>query len=333
MIPKKITSLGIAACIIFGGCINVSYALDDDEFLKFLINTSYPETKLEQPKEESSKDDNKADKKEESKDTKENSKDKKADNKEEDFIKPYVGVENLPQIETKSEEGNESAVASMSSGYVDNVLVTKDQPQILVYHTHGGETYTNSPEGNYHSEDKANSTLEIGALLTKELAKKGRGVVHNTTYHDIPEFIGAYSRSLKTIEAMQAKYDSLDIIVDLHRDGRDFNKIPKAEFHDLCTTNMNGESVAKFCFVVGEKSENYQQNLKLAQEITAYAESKYPGITRPVVTKDNGRYNQYKSDNPLLIEVGGNANTIEEAKASVKYIADVIDGYFKQKGM
>lgn len=329
MIPKKITSLGIAACIIFGGCIKISYALDDDEFLKFLINTSYPETKLEQPKEESSKDDNKEESKEDSKDNKE----EKADNNEKDFIKPYVGTENLPEVENESEAGNETEVASMSSKYVDNVLVTKDQPQILVYHTHGGETYTNSPEGNYHSDDKANSTLEIGALLTKELAKKGRGVVHNTTYHDIPEFIGAYSRSLKTIETMQAKYDSLDIIVDLHRDGRDFNKIPKEEFHDLCTTNMNGESVAKFCFVVGEKSENYQQNLKLAQEITAYAESKYPGITRPVVIKENGRYNQYKSDNPLLIEVGGNANTIEEAKASVKYIADVIDGYFKQKGM
>lgn len=329
MIPKKITSLGIAACIIFGGCIKISYALDDDEFLKFLINTSYPETKLEQPKEETSKEDNKEESKEDSKDNKE----EKADNNEKDFIKPYVGTENLPEVENESEAGNETEVASMSSKYVDNVLVTKDQPQILVYHTHGGETYTNSPEGNYHSDDKANSTLEIGALLTKELAKKGRGVVHNTTYHDIPEFIGAYSRSLKTIETMQAKYDSLDIIVDLHRDGRDFNKIPKEEFHDLCTTNMNGESVAKFCFVVGEKSENYQQNLKLAQEITAYAESKYPGITRPVVIKENGRYNQYKSDNPLLIEVGGNANTIEEAKASVKYIADVIDGYFKQKGM
>lgn len=317
MIPKKIASVGISACIIFGGCIKISYALDNNEFLKFLINTSYPETKLEQPKE----------------DKKENNKEDKVDNREKDFIKPYVGVENLPEVENKLDDVDETGVASMSSKYVDNVLVTKDQPQILVYHTHGGETYTNSPAGNYHSEDKANSTLEIGALLTKELAKKGRGVVHNTTYHDIPEFIGAYSRSLKTIEAMQSKYDSLDIIIDLHRDGRDFNKIPKEEFHDQCTTNMNGESVAKFCLVVGKLSDNYQQNLKIAQEITDYAESKYPGITRPVVIKKNGKYNQYKSDNPLLIEVGGNANTTEEAKAAVKYIADTIDGYFKQKGM
>ena len=317
MIPKKIASIGISACMIFGGYIKISYALDNDEFLKFLINTSYPETKLEQPKE----------------DKKENNKEDKVDNKEKDFIKPYVGVENLPEVENKLDDVNDIGVASMSSKYVDNVLVTKEKPQILVYHTHGGETYTDSPAGNYHSEDKANSTLEIGALLTKELAKKGRGVVHNTTYHDIPEVIGAYGRSLKTIEAMQSKYDSLDIIIDLHRDGRDFNKIPKEEFHDQCTTNINGESVAKFCFVVGQLSDNYQQNLKIAQEITDYAESKYPGITRPVVVKKNGKYNQYKSDNPLLIEVGGNANTTEEAKAAVKYIANTIDGYFKQKGM
>ena len=242
----------------------------------------------------------------------------------------YVGEENLPTVESSNKASSESAK------YVDNVLVTKNEPQILIYHTHGGETYANNPAGNYHSEDKANSTLEIGASLTQQLNKRGRAVVHNTTYHDIPQFVGAYGRSLKTIETMQTKYSSIDMIIDLHRDGRTLKtKEDEKKFKDACTANINGENVAKFLFVVGKKSPNYSKNLKLAEEITAFAESKYPGITRPVVTKGTGnaRYNQHKSDNPLLIEVGGQMNTTEEAKASTKYIAEIIDEFLKQKGM
>lgn len=315
---RKVASLSILTCIIFGLLFKTSYALTEDEFLKFLINTSYPETKLDTPKSE---------------DKKEEKLEKNTGNKDDEFIKMYVGEENIPKKGSLKNEKFEEA-ASTSSKYVDNVLATREQPQILIYHTHGGETYVNSPTGNYHSYDKENATLEIGALLTQELAKRGRAIVHNTTYHDMPEFTGAYSRSLKTIETMQEKYKSIDVIIDLHRDGRDIaNEKAKKDFHDACTTKINGENVAKFLFVVGERSENYSNNLQLAKEITAFAESKYPGITRPVVKKPKAKFNQYKSDNPFLLEVGGNANTIEEAKASVKYIAEVIDEFLKQKGI
>lgn len=329
MLSKKLISLCLITSIAFAVCVKTSYALEDEKLLNFLINTSYPETKLEQPKDENeTKETINEDKKDE---VKKEYKDKnKSSKKEDDFIKAYVGEENIPTEQSSNE------VAVSSSQYVDNVLVTKEQPQILIYHTHGGETYANNPEGNYHSGDKANSTLEIGSVLTKELSKRGRAVVHNTTYHDLPEFPGAYGRSLKTIETMQTKYNSIDMIIDLHRDARKLEtKEDEKKFHDSCTANINGENVAKFMFVVGQKSENYEQNLKLAEEITALAESKYPGITKPVVSKGtgNGRYNQHKSDNSLLIEVGGQMNTTEEAKASTKYIAEIIDEFFKQKGI
>ncbi|MEN2259404.1 stage II sporulation protein P [Paraclostridium benzoelyticum] len=321
---KKVASLGIVTCVICGLFFKTSYALSEDEFLKFLINTSYPETKVDTPKSENEKGARKIDNESENKST----------NKDDEFVKMYVGEENVPKVDDSSNNEKTTEAASTSSKYVDNVLVTKDQPQILIYHTHGGETYVNSPTGNYHSYDKENATLEIGALLTQELAKRGRFVVHNTTYHDMPEFTGAYSRSLKTIETMQEKYKSIDVIIDLHRDGRDITtEKAKKDFHDACTTKINGENVAKFLFVVGEKSENYSSNLQLAKEITAFAESKYPGITRPVVKKPKAKFNQYKSDKPLLLEVGGNANTKEEAQASVKYIGEVIDEFLKQKGM
>lgn len=321
---KKVASLGIVTCVICGLFFKTSYALSEDEFLKFLINTSYPETKVDTPKSENEKGARKTDNKSENKST----------NKDDEFVKMYVGEENVPKVDDSSNNEKTTEAASTSSKYVDNVLVTREQPQILIYHTHAAETYVNSPTGNYHSYDKENATLGIGELLTQELAKRGRSVVHNSTYHDMPEFTGAYSRSLKTIETMQEKYKSIDVIIDLHRDGRNITtEKAKKDFHDACTTKINGENVAKFLFVVGERSENYSNNLQLAKEITAFAESKYPGITRPVVKKPKAKFNQYKSDNPLLLEVGGNANTTEEAQASVKYIGEVIDEFLKQKGM
>ena len=53
----------------------------------------------------------------------------------------------------------------------------------------------------------------------------------------------------------------------------------------------------------------------------------------PVVLKPYGRFNQSISDNAILVEVGSNGTTTAEAKASAKYIAQVIDGYFKEQNI
>ena len=326
---KKFISIGLITCMGVGICYNNTYALDDS-FLKFLINSSYPEAKVEISNDNKDKKD--AEKITDKKENEENTSDK-VDNKDEDeFIKMYVGEENMPATQVSLNSMTKGVYIS-NPLYTSNILTTSDKPQILIYHTHGGETYSNSPEGNYHSEDKPNSTLEIGAMLTQELASRGRSIVHNTTYHDLPDFNSAYTRSLKTIQSMQAKYGSIDIVIDLHRDGRDFNKISKEEFHKQTTTTIDGKDVAKFLFVVGEKSQNSKRISELAEDITKFAETKYPGITKPVVRKDYARFNQFTSDNHLLLEVGGNANSIEEAKASIPYIAEIIDEYFKKQGI
>lgn len=324
---KKFISIGLITCMGVGICYNNTYALDDS-FLKFLINSSYPEAKVEISNDKNNKED--TEKTTNKKETEENTSDK-VNNKDE-FIKMYVGEENMPTTQVSLNTMTKGVYIS-NPLYTSNILTTSDKPQILIYHTHGGETYSNSPEGNYHSEDKPNSTLEIGAMLTQELASRGRAIVHNTTYHDLPDFNSAYTRSLKTIQNMQAKYGSIDIVIDLHRDGRDFNKISKEEFHKQTTTTIDGKDVAKFLFVVGEKSQNSKRISELAEDITKFAETKYPGITKPVVRKDYARFNQFTSDNHLLLEVGGNANSIEEAKASIPYIAEIIDEYFKKQGI
>ena len=317
MFKKHIKALTMACVLI---CIlpTASYCIDKEEFMKFLLNTSYPESKTKESK-NITKNDN-------------NAKDKKVDNdsnknqEKKEYVKFYVGEENIPNINLNKEEKEIS-----NSQYKGDLLVTKENPRILIYHTHGCETYSNSPSGNYHSKDKANSVMAVGNVLTTELSKKGWGVVHTTKYHDYPSYNNSYASSLKTIQEIVPKYNSIDIAIDLHRDGRDLTSSSLIKScHDQYTTTINGERVSKFLFVVGARNNNISQLKTQAQKITDLANKKYPGIALPVVEKKYGKYNQFVAKNHMLIEVGCNATNIQESRATAKYIASVLDEYFKQ---
>ena len=292
---------------------SVSFAMDKEDFFRYLINSSYPETSATDDKESVSK----------------NSEESKNNN---EYIKVHIGEENIPKVDENTDENADDSIdaASILNQYKDNVRVTSANPRMLIYHTHSCETYSNSPAGNYHSNDPENSVIKVGNLLTTELTKKGWGVVHNTTLHDDPSYNNSYSNSLKTVKSMLANYKSVDIAIDLHRDGKTLsNDSVKKEYNKEYTTTINGETVSKICFVVGMRNENVDEVMKIANDLTNLANEKYPGLARPVVKKDNGRYNQYVAKNGILIEVGCNAVSVEEASASVKYIADILDSYFK----
>lgn len=311
MLKKRIKK-AITLCVLVCMLPNISYCIDKENFVNLLINKSYPETKEE--KEESEKD---------------TKNDNKEANKEKDYIKFYVGEENIPQLDTETENENENEVAS-NKDYKNDLRITKENPSILIYHTHGTETYSNSPAGNYHSNDKPNSVIAVGELLSQKLTEKGWGVIHTTKYHD-NDYNTSYATSLKTVQQLTNENSSVKIAVDLHRDARDVvDSNQKKTQHDKFMTTINGEKVAKFSFVVGEKNDNINELRALAEDITKFAEEKYPGITRPVVSKKYGKYNQFVAEQHMLIEVGSNVTSIQEAKASAKYIANILDEYFKQ---
>lgn len=313
MLKKRIKTLFVSCVLV---CILpiISCAVDKDEFLKFLVNSSYPESKVEDTE-------NGKDKSEANTNSKEN---------DEEYIKFHIGEENIPTINEKQE--TTETVSVNDSKYQNDIRVTKENPRMLIYHTHSAETYSNSPEGNYHSKDKANSVMAVGELVTEELNKKGWGVVHSTKYHDYPDFNKSYASSYKTIQEMLSKYNSIDIAIDIHRDARDIkNESQKKSEEERTTTTINGERVSKFLFVVGAKNPNVDKVKALAEDITKFAQEKYPGLILPVVVKPYGRFNQYVAKNHMLIEVGSNGTSAEEAKASAKYIAQVLDEYFKTK--
>ena len=137
---KKVISLLCALIFILP---TLSYSMDKEEFLKFLIESSYPES--------STKNDN------------------LKEDKEEDYIKVHIGEENIPTLNSNS--NNKENVSVSSSEYKNDIRLTKENPTMLIYHSHAGETYSDSPEGNYHSQNKEKSVIEVGTLLTEQLSK------------------------------------------------------------------------------------------------------------------------------------------------------------------
>ena len=61
--------------------------------------------------------------------------------------------------------------------------------------------------------------------------------------------------------------------------------------------------------------------------------SLYPGLAKPTTIYNNGvkAFNQDIFSNSILIEVGANINTSQEAMNSAKYIARIIAEYINGK--
>lgn len=195
------------------------------------------------------------------------------------------------------------------------------KPHILVYHTHGTESYKPASEGNYHTLNKQYSVIAVAEIVVKELEKQGFNVIHDTTYHDYPSFNGSYGRSLVTAQEILKANPSIKVVLDIHRDGFEF---PDNE--NLIRNNQwsyNNETMAKYYFVIGEKSPNRQEVETFGRFVKAVSDQMYPGFSKPLFMKPY-ILNTSLVDHYALVELGSNANTIEEAKRSAYYFAEVI---------
>lgn len=209
------------------------------------------------------------------------------------------------------------------------------QPRILIYHTHATEAYlptetaTYTESSSWRTEEKDKSVIAVGAKLAEILQQTyGIAVVHDTTDHEPPKLSTAYSRSETTMKAYQKKYPSLELYIDVHRDAYGNDVTVPTDF-----LTLDGAEVARLMFVVGtgqgatgtgfDEMPQYESNLALAEQITSLLNGVDSRLARDVRVK-TGRYNQHISDRCLLVEVGHNANTLEQALAAVPYLAQAI---------
>jgi len=208
-----------------------------------------------------------------------------------------------------------------------NFEIKKDgSPQILIVHTHTTESYGEFGDRN---TDNTKNVVAVGAEMKKVLEDEGIGVIHDITVHDYPSYQGAYTRALATITKNLNQYPDIKIILDIHRDGYvypDGTKLTK-------TTTINGESTAQVMIVSGTDSmgldnPNWRENLKLGSKIQSAASIMYPTLMRPINLRRE-RFNLHLTTGSLLLEVGANGNSIEEAIRGGHYAAKAITAVIK----
>lgn len=196
-------------------------------------------------------------------------------------------------------------------------------PEILIYHTHATESYQPVTYGNFHTVEEYGTVRDVGNVLTETLREKGIGVAHDKTLHDSPSYNQSYDRSLETAKGLLAKYPSGRMIIDLHRDAAAYTGGAGK------TVKIDGKEVAKFNLVVGNGNENVVALKEFANKVNAKAESMYPGFGGRIIEKEY-KYNEYISNQALLVEVGNNQNTIDQTKLTAKYLANVFEAVLKE---
>lgn len=223
--------------------------------------------------------------------------------------------------DTRTEESEEKAGKSekgrAKKEQKEKKLDVPADPLVIIYHTHSSESYMPYKASNYHRGAEEGTVRDVGNVLEEELEKKGINVIHDKTVHDRPSYNESYTRSLATIQSLVKKYPTACYIIDLHRDAA------AASATEGKYLEIDGKRVAKFSMVVGRANDNYPKLSDFANKVSRKAENMYAGFGGYIIEKDYN-YNEFVSDKALLLEVGNNKNTIEEARRCGAYFADVL---------
>lgn len=232
---------------------------------------------------------------------------------------PIITEKTIKSTELIKNLSGKTVDANSLAGEQLGFKISSDKPSVLIVHTHTTESYYEQDR----SVDEGKNMTAIGKALSERLSAGGIGCIHDATVHDYPSYNGAYTLSAATTKARLNENPDIKIVLDVHRDAVASGDGSKLK---LCS-NINGESVAQIMFVVGTDAQLthplWKENLKLALKLQKKADEMYPGLMRPINLRAQ-RFNQQLSNGSIIIEVGTNGNTIEEAKRGAELIGDVI---------
>lgn len=201
--------------------------------------------------------------------------------------------------------------------------LTGDAPKVLIVHSHATESYADRKDHSYRSTVADENMLGIGAYLAQLLEEGGIPCIHDTTLHDKPSYNEAYSSSRKSIDAYLAQYPSIVLVLDLHRD----SAVDAKGNHYAATVSTSYGQTAKLMLVMGTNAggqhPRWQENVALGVKLQAVLEKQNPGICRSMILRTS-RFNQDLSTGVLLVEVGADGNTREQALHATRALANAI---------
>lgn len=231
--------------------------------------------------------------------------------------------QNFYQVDNTTTIGSDQLDVNQLLGKDMTLTPDVKGPQILIYHTHSQEGYADSTPG-----DASMTVVGIGDYLEKLLEEKyGINVLHHKGQYDVPSRDNAYSNALPDLEKILQENPTIEVVIDLHRDG-----VP-ADRHFV--TEVNGKQTAQIMFFNGLSRTTSQgdltylanpyiaDNLALSFQMQLAAAEYYPGLTRKIYLKGY-RYNLHLRPKSMLVEVGAQTNTFQEAKNAMEPLADIL---------
>lgn len=207
-----------------------------------------------------------------------------------------------------------------------------DKPQILIYHSHSQEDFADSTPG-----DASTTVVGVGEYLTTLLSEKyDYNVIHVTDVFDMVDGKldrnKAYNYAGEKIQQVLEENPSIEVVIDLHRDGiaegkklvTDVDGKPTAQimfFNGLSRTTKNGD-------IPSLANPYIQDNLAFSLQLELEAKKYYPDYTRCIYLKGY-RYNLHMRPKSLLVECGAQTNTVAEVKNAMEPFADILNKVLK----
>ena len=227
----------------------------------------------------------------------------------------YKGLTSNTVVKLKKSETNKK------------IETKKENPTIYIYNTHQTEEYKPTSYLEYSVNP---NVLMASYILEEQLSKKGHVVlVEEESVSKLRttlglNYAGSYKVTRSMMENAKKNNPTLKYYIDLHRDSLT---------HDKTTLTVDGKSYAKILFIVGLENSNYQENLDFTNKISDLLNQKVKGLSKGIYKKEgplvNGVYNQDFSNRVILIELGGNENTIDEVYRSLIVLGEVLDEVIK----
>ena len=212
----------------------------------------------------------------------------------------------------------------------EDLTIQKDaaKPQILLYHTHSQEAFADSREG-----EVEDTIIGVGNYLTELLTKNyGYQVIHVTEAFDMEsgelDRSAAYDYAGTYLETILEENPSIEVVIDLHRDGVPENR--------HLVTEINGKSTAQIMFynglsyTIARGSLDYlpnpyiQDNLAFSFQMEYQAAQYYPDFYRGIYLAGY-RYNLHLRPRSVLVEAGAQTNTVQEVKNAMEPFADILN--------
>ena len=212
----------------------------------------------------------------------------------------------------------------------EDLTIQKDaaKPQILLYHTHSQEAFADSKEG-----EVEDTIIGVGNYLTELLTKNyGYQVIHVTEAFDMEsgelDRSAAYDYAGTYLETILEENPSIEVVIDLHRDGVPENR--------HLVTEINGKPTAQIMFYNGLSytiargnltylpNPYIQDNLAFSFQMEYQAAQYYPDFYRGIYLAGY-RYNLHLRPRSILVEAGAQTNTVQEVKNAMEPFADILN--------